>query len=91
MVDHQIKCNQSFQVAGTNGNREDVLPAGVGQGSDEDDWETTFLPPLQGALAILILYEVPLQSYYFTRCPCNLTALQGALVSSLIYRVPFEF
>ena len=79
MVDHQIKCNQYFQVAGANRNREDVLPAGIGQGSDEDDWETTFLPPLQGAFAILILYEVPLQSHCFTGCPCKFTDLQGAL------------
>ena len=79
MVDHQIKCNQSFEVSGANRNREDVLLAGIGQGSDEDDWETTFLPPLQGALAILILYEVPLQSYYFTGCTCKFTDLQHAL------------
>ena len=58
MVDHQIKCNQSFEVAGANRNREDVLPAGIGQGSDEDDWETTLLPPVQGALSISLLYRV---------------------------------
>ena len=40
------------QVAGANRDREDVLPAGFGQGSDEDDWKTTLFSPLQGALSI---------------------------------------
>ena len=46
----ETKNYQTSQAAWANRNWENVLPAGIGQGADEDDWKTTFLSTLQGGL-----------------------------------------